>query len=129
MIKILTCGVFDILHIGHIDFLRNASLFGDLLIVAVSTDECAEKYGKKTIQSFEHRVEIVRSLYCVDMVIPQNSREERQRVIYELCIDTFVTSDKYIGVEYFNPEGCEVIYLPCNQNISTSLIKEAIKNG
>jgi glycerol-3-phosphate cytidylyltransferase len=127
--KVMACGVFDLLHVGHIDYLRNAREFGDMLIACVSTDECAARYGKNPVQPFAHRIEIVRALRFVDMVLPQHSREERQELIEALDIDIFVTSMRYMDDPLFDPHGCGVIYLPYRDDISTTMIKEKIQNG
>ena len=43
---VLTYGTFDLLHYGHLEILRRASLLGDKLIVGVSTDKFNEIKGK-----------------------------------------------------------------------------------
>jgi len=63
------CG--DILHKGHILYLRNAASLGDFLIVGVLTDEAVMEKKSKPLISFEERIEIVGCLRMVDMVVPQ----------------------------------------------------------
>ena len=67
--RVITYGTFDLFHIGHLNLLKRAKQFGDYLIVAVSTDFFNDKKGKKCAYPFEHRIEIVKSIYFVDEVI------------------------------------------------------------
>ena len=48
MKSVLTYGTFDLIHYGHLNFLKRASELGDRLIVGVSSDEfCIEKHKKR----------------------------------------------------------------------------------
>jgi cytidyltransferase-like protein len=67
--RVLTTGVFDLFHVGHLRALEKAKAFGNLLIVGVSTDEDAARYKRLPIIPFKHRVEILRGLKCVDEVV------------------------------------------------------------
>jgi len=64
------CG--DILHRGHLLYLRNAALLGDFLIVGVLTDEAVMEKKKKPIICFEERIELVECLKMVDTAVPQS---------------------------------------------------------
>ena len=65
------CG--DILHKGHLLYLKNAAALGDFLIVGVLTDEAVMEKKSQPIINFEERLELVESLRMVDMVVPQHS--------------------------------------------------------
>lgn len=68
--KILVGGCFDVLHIGHVRFLEAAKKHGDILIVALESDEFIQK--KKNKQSFHtqhERAEILAALTCIDIVV------------------------------------------------------------
>ncbi len=68
--KVLVGGCFDILHWGHIVFLRNAARLGDFLIVALESDEFIKKHKKRQpVHSIDKRAEILDSLKFVDLVI------------------------------------------------------------
>ncbi len=68
-VVVLANGCFDILHVGHIRYLREASALGDLLVVAVNSDRSVERYkGKPPVVPQEERVELVASLEMVDLV-------------------------------------------------------------
>ena len=64
-------GCFDLLHVGHVRYLRAARAMGDLLIVGVNDDESLVSLGKRqsVITPVDERVEILAALACVDYVI------------------------------------------------------------
>lgn len=69
MKKVLACGCFDILHIGHINHLKAAKKYGDYLVVAVTSDRFVNKGPGKPVFTAEVRAEMLRSLSFVDKVI------------------------------------------------------------
>lgn len=70
-IVVTTNGCFDILHVGHVRFLKEAKSLGDLLIVGVNSDASVKRLGKgddRPINCEQDRAEIVAALACVDYV-------------------------------------------------------------
>lgn len=68
--KVILCnGVFDILHIGHIEHLREARKMGDRLIVALTDDDYVRKGPGRPINCWQDRAELLRELRCVSEVI------------------------------------------------------------
>jgi len=65
---VMTCGVFDLLHIGHLSFLEEAKRIGDLLFVAVNSDLSFSRLGKERslIISGAERVRMVAAFEVVD---------------------------------------------------------------
>ncbi|NKB97138.1 MAG: adenylyltransferase/cytidyltransferase family protein [Pseudomonadales bacterium] len=65
-------GCFDLLHVGHVRYLEAARALGDVLIIAVNTDESiALNVGRESpINTYEERAEVIAALACVDFVIP-----------------------------------------------------------
>ncbi|NLX13106.1 MAG: adenylyltransferase/cytidyltransferase family protein [Phycisphaerales bacterium] len=63
-------GAFDLLHVGHIRFLRGAAAEGDVLIVGVNTDESIRRYKgpDRPVQPLEERIELVGSLKPVTII-------------------------------------------------------------
>ena len=71
MKKVLTVGVYDLLHVGHVNLFRRAKAQGDYLIVAVQSSDVVLKYKPeaKLIYSTEERMYMVKSIRYVDEVI------------------------------------------------------------
>ncbi len=69
--KVLVGGCFDVIHIGHIQFLKRAKSFGDCLIVLLESDENIKrlKGESRPIHTFTERKMILESLKFVDKVI------------------------------------------------------------
>ena len=67
---VLVGGCFDLLHYGHLAFLKNAQKKGEILIVALESDEFISTYKKrKPVHNQQQRAEILASLRFVDFVI------------------------------------------------------------
>src|SRR5690625_3769354 len=113
MKRIITYGTFDLLHYGHINLLRRAKNLGDYLIVALSTDKFNLEYkNKKSYFDYEKRKQLLQSIRYVDLVIPENSWEQKKHDIVLYQVDLFVIGDDWLGkFDYLKPY-CEVIYLP-----------------
>lgn len=128
MKKVITYGTFDLLHYGHINLLRRAKEQGDYLIVALSTDEFNWKEkGKKCYFTYDQRKKLLEAIRYVDLVIPENSWEQKASDVKEFKVDTFVMGDDWEGKFDFLKELCEVIYLPRTPEISTTQIKADLK--
>lgn len=127
MKKTITYGTFDLLHYGHINILKRAKELGDYLIVAISTNEFNEMKDKKCYFSYEERKKLVESIRYVDLVIPENSWEQKIDDIKEFKVDTFVIGDDWEGEFDFLKDYCEVIYLPRTPEISTTKIKKELR--
>ena len=125
MKKVITYGTFDLLHAGHINLLRRAKELGDYLIVVVSTDEFNwNEKQKKCYFSYEERKKLVEAVRYVDLVIPEESWDQKVSDVQEYHVDTFVMGDDWKGKFDFLKEYCEVVYLPRTEGISTTKIKQ-----
>ena len=126
MKRVITYGTFDLLHYGHINLLRRAKEYGDYLIVALSTDKFnwIEK-KKKCYFSYEQRKALLEAIRYVDLVIPEETWEQKKTDVKEYHIDTFVIGEDWKGhFDFLKEQGVEVVYLPRTPEISTSQIKE-----
>mgnify|MGYP002568292550 CR=1 FL=1 len=126
MKRILTYGTFDLLHFGHIEILRRAKELGDYLIVAVSTDEFNEIKGKKAYHNYETRKKMLEAIRYVDLVIPENSWEQKVSDVLDYKVDVVVMGSDWKDSDKFDylKEYCDVVYLPRTEGISTTKIKE-----
>ena len=127
----LTFGVFDLFHVGHLNLLKDAKSLCDTLIVCVSDDEYIEKVkGQKPIITFIDRYSIINSCKCVDLVDVQSLFRGKKEAIekYKNVEVLFVGDDwnkkTYKGEGF----GVPVVYLPHTPNISSTKIREKIKN-
>lgn len=123
--RVITYGTFDLMHYGHINLLERAKALGDYLIVAISSDEFNwNEKQKKTYFPYEQRKELVESVRYVDLVIPEESWDQKVKDVHKYNIDTFVMGDDWEGkFDFLRDEGVEVIYLPRTPEISTTKIK------
>lgn len=125
MKRVITYGTFDLLHYGHINLLKRAKALGDYLVVALSTDEFNWKEKrKKCYFSWEKRRRLLEAIRYVDLVIPEESWEQKADDVREFRIDTFVMGDDWKGKFDFLKDLCEVVYLERTPEISTTQIKE-----
>ena len=128
MKRILTYGTFDLLHYGHINILKRAKALGDYLIVALSTDEFNALKNKKSYHSYETRKKMLEAIRYVDLVIPENSWEQKASDVKKYEVDVVVMGDDWAGSDRFNylQEYCEVVFLPRTPGISTTKIKNEL---
>lgn len=129
-----TTGVFDLFHIGHLNMLKNAKGMCDKLIVGVTTDELVSYKHKKAVIPFEERIEIVRSIECVDVAIPQRSMDKFE-AWKKLKFDVMFVGDDWYATEkweeyekQFAEVGVKIIYFPYTQGTSSTLINEVLIN-
>ena len=69
MARVMATGVFDLLHIGHLHYLKEAKKFGDELVVVIATDETVRKKKHNPIIPQEMRRELVEALKPVDKAV------------------------------------------------------------
>lgn len=129
MKKVITYGTFDLFHIGHLNILKRAKELGDYLIVAVSSDEFNRIKGKNCQIPDKDRMEIVKAIRYVDEVIPETSWDQKAKDIQEHDVDVFVMGDDWKGKFDDLSKYCEVVYLPRTEGVSTTQIKDDLKEG
>ena len=80
---------------------------------------------KKCYFSYEERKQLLEAIRYVDLVIPEETWEQKRRDVKEYHVDTFVIGDDWKGkFDFLREEGCEVIYLPRTPEISNTQIKK-----
>ena len=125
MKKVLTVGVYDLLHIGHVNLFRRARRLGDSLTVAVQRSEVVLKYKPeaKLVYSTEERMYMVKSIRYVDEVIEYEGVDE---IVKTADFDIFVTGPDQIhsgfqnAMKWCREHGKEIIVLPRTEGISSS---------
>ena len=128
MKRVITYGTYDLLHYGHVNLLKRARELGDYLIVVLSTDEFNRNMKhKKCYFTYEQRKKLLEAVRYVDLVIPEESWEQKASDVPLYHIDTFVMGDDWKGKFDFLKDYCEVVYLPRTPEISTTQIKKELK--
>lgn len=127
MKTVITYGTYDLFHVGHLNMLKRAKELGDYLIVAVSSDAFNLGKGKVCEIKDVDRMAIVEAIKYVDKVIPETSWEQKIEDVKKYNADVFVIGDDWEGKFDFLKEYCEVVYLPRTDGISTTQLKESLK--
>lgn len=137
MIRVYTAGVFDLLHYGHVRYLRKAKSLGDVLFVGLLTDEGTERYKfKKPILTYEQRFEVLSELTFIDEIVKQDDTDPTTtlRKLKELgfVFNIMVRGNDYEGIpqgtEFIEANGGKVVRLPYCKEISSTFIKERLIN-
>ena len=129
MKRVITYGTFDLFHIGHLNLLKRAKALGDYLIVAVSSDEFNLEKGKVCKIKDTDRMQIVEAIKYVDQVIPETSWDQKIEDVKKYDVDVFVMGDDWKGKFDFLKDYCEVVYLPRTEGISSTQLKEELRNA
>lgn len=133
MKKVLTVGVYDLLHIGHIELFRKAKALGNHLIVAVQDSEVVLQYKPDVnlVYSTEERCYMVKSIRYVDEVIVYRGVDE---LVNEIDFDVFAKGpdqnhEGFCKAEaYCRENGKQVVIMPRTEGVSSSQLKELIKS-
>lgn len=133
---VFTCGVFDVLHVGHVRYLEFARSCGAVLVVGVNSDESVRQLGKGPMRPLvpeADRAELVAALASVDYVCiyPELRPSESIRIIRP---DIHVKDAAYENAEL--PEagavrgvGGVIIFAPHVEGRSTSSLVERLSRG
>ncbi len=129
---VFTNGVFDLLHVGHVRYLKQARALGDLLVVAVNSDAAVRKLkgNDRPITPEHERAEILAALRQVDYVTVFDADSPRE-LIAELLPDVLVKGgdyglDEIHGREEVEAAGGRVVSLPFVEGVSTTSMIEKI---
>ncbi len=130
---VFTNGCFDILHLGHVDYLEKARNLGQKLIVALNTDASVQRLKGKTrpITDEVSRARVMASLAFVDAVILFDEDTPLELISY-LKPDILVKGNDYtvetiVGADVVMKNGGKVETVPLVNGYSTSNVIEKIK--
>lgn len=123
-------GCWDLFHVGHLNYIREAKKRCDYLIVDVTPDEIMFKQKNKyPIIGEQNRLEVIRAIKYVDRAeLSGEGRDEEALEKYGYNI-LFISED-HKGKEYYNnlekemkEKGVEVVYIPYTKGISSTQIR------
>ena len=132
---VFTNGVFDLLHPGHVRYLRHARSLGDRLIVGINSDRSVrENKGQgRPITPQQERAEVVAALACVDEVIVFDEPTPHE-LIARIQPDVLVKGadwgeDAIVGRDIVEARGGRVVRVTIEPGYSTTGIIEKIKRN
>lgn len=130
---VFTNGCFDILHIGHIRYLQEASKLGDLLIIGLNSDASIRrlKGSERPINPQLDRAEVLSALSCIDYVVIFDE-DTPYELIRTIQPDVLIKGGDYkpenvVGRDIVEEHGGELVILPYVEGKSTTNILRAIK--
>lgn len=121
------CG--DILHKGHIEYLKNAKALGDKLIVGVLTNAAIMEKKPRPAMNFDERFDLVQSLKWVDLAVAQNTYSPLDNVMAlkpNILVET-IDHKKQPANEFMESIGGRVFAMPYYPDHSSTKVKNDIK--
>jgi D-glycero-beta-D-manno-heptose 1-phosphate adenylyltransferase len=130
---VFTNGCFDILHLGHIDYLSKAADFGDVLIVGLNTDSSVRKIKgeSRPINDENARATILASFNFITIVVL--FEEETPAELIKFISPDFLIkgsdyeAEKIVGYDIVKAKGGEIVTIDFLEGYSTTTIIEKIK--
>ena len=133
-------GTFDLIHSGHIRFLRACRrIAGDegQVVLALNTDEFVETYkGKAPVMTYDERKTVLLACKYVDDVVPNLSGADSKPTILNVEPDFIVIGDDWAKKDYYaqmqftqdwlDEQGIQLVYVPYTQGVSTTELKKRI---
>lgn len=138
---VLTCGVFDLLHAGHVAYLERCAALGQRLVVAVMSDRwTAEFKGRPPIYSQEDRRRIVGALRVVDQTLLMDEIDPTAAMMVSRC-RVFVHGNDWLrpgedlarrlpprAREWMVSSHVDLVLVPYTDGVSTSAVREKLRN-
>ena len=133
MIVVYTTGVFDLLHIGHINILKKAHGLGDELIVGVQEDNSVyEQKGETPILNCQERMLMLEALDFVNRTVGYKNTDQLEMLdsikpnIMVQGSDWEDSSDRTLIKKYLIDNNIKLVQFPYTDNLSTTEIKNRI---
>jgi D-beta-D-heptose 7-phosphate kinase/D-beta-D-heptose 1-phosphate adenosyltransferase len=134
-IVVFTNGVFDLLHPGHIRYLKEARALGDVLIVAINSDRSvrANKGPERPINPERERAEVLQALGCVDAVTIFDEQTPHA-IVTRIQPDVLVKgadwgADAIVGRDVVEARGGRVVRLRLTEGFSSSQLIKHIRTS
>jgi glycerol-3-phosphate cytidylyltransferase len=138
MIKLYTGGTFDILHPGHINFLKKCKAMADMVIVSLNTDEFCKEYKRKPLMTYRERKACLLGCKYVDGVVENTGGYDSKPAILKVKPDLIAHGDDWVGPSYLKQlkidskflkkNGIKLVQIPYSKGISTTKILKRCKH-
>lgn len=133
MTKIITFGVFDYFHLGHLRLFKQCKEYADYLIVAVQKDEYIKKFkpDAKVLYSTSERIEMLEALRVVDKVVVYEAIGAD--ILEKVDFDVLALGEDHCGERFEKAEqwckkhGKSVVRLKRTKGVCSSDIKSNIR--
>ncbi|MBC8487665.1 MAG: D-glycero-beta-D-manno-heptose 1-phosphate adenylyltransferase [Bacteroidetes bacterium] len=132
---VFTNGCFDILHLGHINYLSKAKDFGDVLVIGLNTDDSVSRIKDKhrPVINENARAMILASLHFVDAIVLFDE-DTPYNLIKQVQPDILVKGSDYktgdiVGADIVKAKGGEIITIEFLDGYSTTSIINKLKKG
>lgn len=136
-LEVYTGGTFDLIHSGHVNFLRRCAEIGNVTI-ALNTDEFIAEYkGKPPIMSYDERFAVLSEFYSVKNIFPNEGGADSKPTILRANPDIVAIGSDWARKDYYkqmgftqdwlDERGISLMYIPYTQGISTTELKRRIK--
>lgn len=133
---VMTNGVFDLLHRGHVAYLEAARAQGAALVVAVNSDASVKRLGKgdeRPLNALADRMAVLAGLACVDLVVPFDDDTPRDLIVAAMP-DVLVKGGDYsaettAGAAEVVAHGGRFVAIPFEFQRSTSNLVAKIRGG
>ncbi len=129
---VFTNGCFDILHVGHVRYLKAAKTLGEVLLVGLNSDASVRsiKGDDRPINSEKDRAEVLAALACVNY-ITVFEEPDPLNLIEEVAPDVLVKgadweASQIVGADLVQGRGGRVVRIPVVEGISTTRLIEKI---
>ena len=125
---VMTFGVMDMFHAGHLNLLERASKLGDYLIVGIPTNWTISEHikGREPVISAEERLRIVQAIKYVDFAFiytDSDSLKESIRLIRPDIVCRADDNHDFIGRKEAEEVGAEIVFFPYTPNISSTKLR------
>lgn len=136
---VYTSGTFDLFHAGHVNFLRQCAMLGEV-VVSLNTDEFIEQYkGRAPVIKYEERKRVLEGCKYVSRVVPNIGGADSKVAILKVNPDIIAIDTGWAVLDYYkqmsfsqdwiDEHGMVLVYLPRTQAISTTDIKKRFENA
>jgi D-beta-D-heptose 7-phosphate kinase/D-beta-D-heptose 1-phosphate adenosyltransferase len=131
-----TNGCFDLLHAGHVEFLRRCRNEASMLVVGLNSDasvRALKKGADRPVNTFKHRAAVLSALECVDYVVGFEEPDP-EPLIRRVRPDVLVKGKDWehrgvVGQDFVESIGGRIVLLPLVEGLSTSSLVERIRKG